>query len=420
MHADTEQSSTARWRRYRSRSTAWVLFAFYLVFPVVVSLLLLLLWLRPGYSPSSIFLGLWISSLIFLPLTLVGTLLAAYRPENRIGWVMLLSGLLWHFSSFGDLFANNPDAFAGLPALWISWLSIWPTNLALGLVLMVLPLLFPNGDLPSPRWKPALWLIAAGLLAWMIGDAFGPEVMNQPAPEAVKIPAVVDFLEQVNPLSIALLIGAMAACVASLVVRFRRARGVERQQLKWITFVGAAIAATFILAGITATLDPGNKGGWLGSLGWYGMFFFTLAGLPVAIGVAVLRYRLYEIDRIINRALVYGALTASLLAVYLALVFGLGTLLQEIVGEDSSLVVAGSTLVVAALVRPLRSRFQSAVDRRFYRHKYDAVKTLETFGDRLRDEIDLTTLIAEVQQVVQETVQPAHVSLWLLPRERRS
>jgi hypothetical protein len=212
---------------------------------------------------------------------------------------------------------------------------------------------------------------------------------------------------------------AFSLAAASLVVRFRRSRGTERQQLKWFAYVGllAAAGLAVAMAQVLFGAQPGEdvEGGWLellGAIGWFTALGAIVLGIPLATGMAILRHRLYDIDVVINRTLVYGVLTATLLLSYLGLVLMLQLALGPLT-EDNGLAIAGSTLGVAALFRPARARIQELVDRRFYRRKYDAAQTIERFGAHLRDEVELDSLSAELRGVVAETMQPAHVSLWL-------
>jgi len=278
--------------------------------------------------------------------------------------------------------------------------------LLLALVLIFMPLLFPDGRLPSRRWLPVLVLAGVGTVMMVVLGALADTLSVNEAPGyEIDNPIGVEGLRNVEDLPVfgvltGLLIFSIVGAGAAVVVRFRRSRGVERQQMKWFVY-----AVALMLLVPTEGFLPGIFGSVaLGAV---------LIGLPTAIGIAVLRHRLYEIDLIINRTLVYGTLTATLVALYLGGIVLLQRVFVTLTGEKSTLAVVASTLVIAALFNPLRRRIQSFIDRRFYRRKYDARKTLEDFSARLRDETDLETLNAHLVGVVAETMQPAHVSLWL-------
>jgi hypothetical protein len=273
---------------------------------------------------------------------------------------------------------------------------------------------YPTGRLPSPRWRPVAWLGALALLLSTIFDAF---LLGQVKASGVPVGE--------NPLGIAaaegvlsLLVGAMfflfiplaLAAQASLVVRFRRARGDERQQLKWLAYAILSFLAYLLLLPAFSLLVFGHGPS---ELVVDLLESVALLAVPVALGVAVLRYRLYDIDRLINRTLVYGALTAVLGAVYAGVVLVLGQLFGGVGGELPSWSVAGATLAAAALFQPARRRIQAAVDRRFNRRKYHAAKTIEVFSTRLRDQVDLDTLSTELLAVVDQTMEPTRASLWL-------
>ncbi len=345
---------------------------------------------------------------------LAGALVASRLPRNPIGWMLLAIGIVLALGAVVDSNLKGPDP----PLRTLSaWLSEWTWYVWLTLAGIFLPLLFPDGRLPSRRWRPALWIGLAALALSVIGAAFMPGELNPD--EEVRVPNPLGFggaaMEGVALAGDLLAGAAFLLAAASLVVRFRRSRGVERQQLKW--FVGAALLALAGLAVAMAQelfgLDPGDGGeaGWLeivGTVAWMTALVAITIAIPAATGVAILRHRLYDIDVVIRRTLVYGALTATLAASYLGTV-----LLAGLALGDSDVAIALSTLAVAALFRPARARIQGAVDHRFYRRRYDAARTLESFGTRLRDEVDLDAVGAELRGVIGETMQPAHVSLWL-------
>jgi hypothetical protein len=341
----------------------------------------------------------------------VGALLVAKRPENAIGWIMAAIALMISISLAGDSYAayvmvtrGQPDALAVVGVLTGSW--YWFAVLAL--VLIYMPLLFPDGRLLSRRWLPIAVLAGIDLLAVIILGALAETLtLNEARGYEIDNPIGIEGLGYVEDLPVfGVLGGVYAVCVvgaaASVVVRFRRSRGVERQQMKWFVYAVAPV--------LLVTTD-----GFLPEIISSVALAAVVIGLPTAIGVAVLRYRLYEIDVLINRTLVYGSLTALLVTTYVGSIVVLQATFRTLTGQDSQLTIVASTLAIAALFNPLRRRIQAFVDRRFYRRKYDAARILEAFGARLRDETDLAELNEELIAVVRETVQPAHASLWLRP-----
>jgi hypothetical protein len=349
----------------------------------------------------------------------VGAIIVARQPYNRVGWLCCAIGFLLGPAFFGQDYAwyaliHEPGS---VPGGWaMAWLGQWPWYLALG-VLSLLLLLFPNGRLVSRRWRPVVWVLAADIAAVWVWAALAPRPLEGRGLETLTNPLGLQQAEAAFRLlaAIAFPIGAMLAVlsVASIVVRFRRAEGVERQQLKWFTY--AAVLVTLLwLVFFAAGLER-----WLPPVLAHIVSEIWLGGIPVAIGIAVLRYRLYDIDRIINRTLVYGALTALLGVVYAGIVLTLGQLFGGLGEDPPSWVVAGATLAVAALFQPARRRIQAVVDRRFNRRKYNATKTVEAFSLRLREEVNLDTLSADLLTVVDQTMQPTRVSLWLRPSTER-
>jgi hypothetical protein len=341
-------------------------------------------------------------SLNFVAFAALGGLLAARRPRNPIGWLLCLAPLSLGISGavtgwYVRAFYAEPGSTAPPEALL--WLANWIWVAGFPPLITALLLLFPDGRLPARRWWPVGALVAAALALMLFGYAFNPG----PLDDFPRVENPLGFAEGLTSAMVelghALLLLSATACGAGLVWRFRRSHGVERQQLKWISTAAGLAVAAFLA---NTVLDQA-----FGVITNFLMLPFLLA-LPAAATVAILRYRLYDLGRIVNRALVYAALTATLAATYLGLVLLLGLTVGE-----SNLAIAVSTLAVAALFRPARGRIQAAVDQRFYRRRYDAARTLEAFGGRLRDEIELEALTADLRRVVGETVQPSHVSVWL-------
>jgi hypothetical protein len=297
------------------------------------------------------------------------------------------------------------------------WMSNWVWILMSGLIVFLL-LLFPNGRLPSNRWRPFAWFSAAVSVVGAILAAIAPDSTPGPNSEANALrslpnPLGIGGLPNLQqPVQVLVLSVALVAAASLVIVRLRNARGIERQQIKWLIYSSAMLSGALILK--DTVFSP--LGGTLWGL-WVGYLLVAVGGLggPIAIGIAILRYRLYEIDTLINRALVYGSLTATLVGLYLIGIVVLQRVFVLLTGQQSTLAVVASTLLIAALFNPLRRRIQRFIDRRFYRRKYDAGKTLEAFSAKLRDETDLEALNHDLVGVVRETMQPAHVTLWLRP-----
>jgi hypothetical protein len=293
----------------------------------------------------------------------------------------------------------------------MSWLGNWAWALGLGLLMTFALLLFPDGRLPSRNWRPVAWLsVVSIVLSGGLGAAWTwPQrslaLLESEVEGLEHAPRLVHGLVQAGG---PLMLGCGLASVVALLLRFRRSRGVERQQLKWFTFAGAVT-----VAGLVLILFP-SQSGWIGPVSPL-VTVPILVSMPVAAGVAILKYRLYDIDRLINRTLVYGLLTALLAGVYAGGVLVLGQVFGGVGKDPPSWAVAGATLAVAALFQPARRRIQAVVDRRFNRRKYNAIKTVEAFSIRLRDELDLDALTAELLAVVDQTIQPTRASLWLRP-----
>jgi hypothetical protein len=335
----------------------------------------------------------------------VGALLAWKRPANPIGWLLSGTGLAYAVGVFGVILMH----FAGTRNLanWLGW--TWLAGIAL---VVYIVLLFPTGALPSRRWRPVAWVAGAALAGWVLGNAFAPTLItNGPAknPVGVHGPAGA-VLTVLGEGSGALIAATGLAAIASLLFRYRRAGTAERAQLKWLVYAGALIVTA--LVGETLAEQVMGQGTATNNL-QNGLLSGALALVPVAIGIAVLRYRLYDIDRIISRTLAYAIVTGLLIGIYAGLVL----LATEVLGIHSAVAVAAATLAAAALFNPVRRRVQHRVDRRFNRARYDADETVAAFATRLKDAVDLDTVRADLATVVQTTLEPAQVWVWTSRRD---
>ncbi|HEY6287748.1 MAG TPA: hypothetical protein VIX20_18930 [Ktedonobacteraceae bacterium] len=356
--------------------------------------------------------------LVLLVFITVGAFIASHRPENPIGWIICAAALIWALSDFALEYGvyGLITAPGALPlGVFVSLFGGVGRGIAWFLIITFLLLLFPNGRLPSSRWRPLAWLIAGLLVAYSLTLLFDPTpFMNVDSRlAAIRNPLGISgtsaLFDHFDTLVIVALFATAIACIASVIVRFRRARGDERQQLKWLAY--GTFLSLLIIAAIIVIMFSNVDIGFLSSA----LFYLPLLIISISAGIAIMRYRLYNIDVLINRTLVYGALTALLALIYFSLVFILQSLVRALAGQISQtpIVIVGSTLVIAALFHPLRQRIQQVIDHRFYRRKYDAARTVEAFSATLRNELDLSQLREHLITVVQETMQPAHVSLWL-------
>jgi hypothetical protein len=343
----------------------------------------------------------------------VGAVIVSRQPHNRIGWLCCAAGLLGVLAAFSGEYARyalGPHGGSLPGGLAMAWLNGWVGTLWAGLVLSFLLLLFPTGRLPSRRWRPVAWACAVCVVALCVMDAVMPgplDASGQPNP--LGIDSARAALERSYGLDLLCFVLLTLLCAGSVVVRFRRAGGAERQQLKWFAAGAGQLAVLIALAlGL-----PGLWNRWVSLTVSDVVFGISFALIPVTIGIAILRYRLYDIDRLIRRTLVYALLTALLAAVYAGLVLSLGEVFGGIGGQPPSWAVAGATLAVAALFQPARQRIQQTVDRRFNRRRYDTTKTIEAFSARLRHHVDLDALSAELLEVVDQTMEPTKASLWL-------
>jgi hypothetical protein len=338
----------------------------------------------------------------------VGAVLADRLPRHPVGWLLLGVGLSVAGSGVADGYARyGLVARPGeLPAArWVAIYSPATTLIGLALVGYVL-LLTPTGSLPSPGWRWWARLAALGPVAFVAALTVGPGLVIPPYDtviDPVALPALAGAVLAAIVAGFFLTVAGLVVGAGSLVARFRRARGVERQQLRWLALAAALTGVGAAVVGVGMAMDATAVPLFAAGI--------CLALLPLATGAAILRYRLYDLDRIISRTLAWGLLTLLLAVGYAAVVLGLGRLLPQ----GSSLAVAGATLAVAAAFQPARRRIQQVVDRRFNRRRHDAAKLIEAFGARLRDQVDLDTLTAEVLAVVDQTMAPTRTSLWLRP-----
>ena len=341
----------------------------------------------------------------------VGALIATRRPGTRIGWVFLAAALVYAV----DLFVNQYADYAMLvrhgtlwPGIWAGWLSdlLWfPANLV---VMVFVFLLFPDGRPPSPRWGFVGWLAAAMCAVEIVAGGLHPGALSSPL-GGYRNPAGIEGADWISEIMIGAFIitlGCWGAALASLVVRYRHGNPVQRAQIRWFT-----LSALLVPASLPAmSLPPAIA---------YPVVVSAMICVPFSVGVAIFRYRLYEIDVIVRRTIIYAMLVASLAVVYLSAITVLGWASRSVTGQSGALAVTVSTLVVAAAFQPLRLRIQAAVDRRFARQRYDAGRALAGLSGRLRERVELEAIEAEVLTLVASTVQPRHVSLWLRDGEHR-
>jgi hypothetical protein len=392
---------------------AWCMCAASLVLTVLGLLLLVTSQLRTGAPVYDYWL---VNTVIAIGFSTVGAVITPRLPrQNPIGWLFCTIGLVGGIRLFAaeyaivTLLAEPGSLPSKLPGgEMLAWVSSWVWVLHLGLFVF-LALLFPDGRPPSARWRPWVWGIGVVVVGATVSVALWPETARgfDPINHPLGTEVATDIINPVETIVYAL--GLIAA--ASLLARLRGSKGVERQQVKWFTYAVAVLATSATLAYVVSEPMGALWLEWVSSV----LVVVGVVGLPVAVGTAILRYHLYNIDLIINRTLVYGALTAVLVVLYFGSIVVLQLLFRTLTGGGSQLVVVASTLAIAALFNPLRHRIQGFIDRRFYRRKYDAAKTLEAFSVKLRDETDLDSLRDDLLGVVRETMQPAHVSLWLRP-----
>jgi hypothetical protein len=395
-------------------AAAWLAWSMCALAVALTALSLLLLLLNFSYPDAYVY-DFWVENTVLpVSFSIIGAIIASRLPTNPLGWLFCAAAFIAavvHLSAEYAIYAllAQPNSLPAGEAL--AWLTSWLWILFIGCIALSL-LLFPDGRLPSSRWRWLAWLSVLLTIAGALWQAFSPGVIVSLGP--IRNPLGIEGLpsaeKPVQNIMFALL---FVATVPTLVLRLRRARGIEHQQIKWPAYTAVMAASGSVL---TYTVSEAIGSRWLEWAGFV-VLMAALASFPVSIGIAIVRYRLYEIDTLINRTLVYGSLTVMLALVYLGGVTATQALFRTFTAQEKQpqLTIVISTLLIAALFNPLRRRVQSFIDRRFYRKKYDARKTLEAFSAKLRDETDLDALSGDLVEVVRETMQPAHVSLWLRP-----
>ena len=411
-------SRTATWLAWSLAGLTVAIFAVAVVFAILASIA----------DPSQLSqlaksAGGFLTILPFFSFPVVGVLIASRRPENWIGWICLVTGLFWTLFFENDMSNAYKLASTGTVTSSVKLDALTQADwvFPIGLLGIYMILLFPDGRLPSRRWRPFVWFAGAVMVLINVTFALAPGPLE--SHPGVQNPFGLEqfpWMTGAAAVTVLLLPLCILASASSLVLRYRRSGTEVREQIKWLAFAASFVGLMYfgtLISGLLLSPESYTTNEtpplWV-SLSQL-LSYVSFASVPIAIGFAVLKYRLYDIEIIINRALVYGPLTITLASLYFGGIVLLQRVFVIITGERSTLAVVASTLLIAALFNPLRRRIQSFIDRRFYRRKYDAAKTLTGFSTRLREETDLDTLNAHLVGVVTETMQPAHVSLWLRP-----
>ncbi|TDW81796.1 hypothetical protein EV137_7806 [Kribbella pratensis] len=390
-----------------ARLLAWSLFGLFVVLAAATPVLVAI---RNGHaSDSLVALGIGFA--------FVGALVASRQPANAVGWLLLTAAVALGLDTCTTVYASRSSSPG---AQWAGWLNSWLLFVWLYVPALFLVLVFPAGRLLSRRWRTVVWLGMGAVTADIVGTAFAPGVLEIPADQPIRNPLgiagpVGDALSWLSGAGELLAAGTLVLGGLSVFLRLRRAHGRERQQVTWFAYICIMALVPFVVLALVSLVVGDDVAPWLNVvqvIAWWSLVALLLIGLPAAIGIAILRHRLYDIDIVINRTLVYATLTLTLGTAYLGSVLLLQLALDPLT-QGSDLAVAMSTLAVAALFRPARRRIQLLVDRRFFRRKYDAARTLQAFGSRLRDQLDVDALGNDLSDVVRETVQPTHVTLWL-------
>jgi hypothetical protein len=393
---------------------AWSLCALTLV---LTAISVILLGLNYSHTSTQLY-GYWSESTVIpIGFSIIGAIIASRLPANPLGWLFCAAAsvsAVAHLSGEYAIYAliAQPDTLPAGKAL--AWLTSWVWILFIGCIALSL-LLFPDGRLPGRRWAWLAWLTVLLTSVGAVWQAFSPGVIDSLG--TIRNPLGYEGLPRANEPVQTMVFALLFVVVApSLTVRMRRARRIERQQIKWPAYTAVMAATGSVL---TYNIAEPIGAPWLEWISFV-IVMVALVCFPTSVGIAIVRYRLYDIDLIINRTLVYGSLTTTLVALYFGVIVVLQGIFVALTGQQSTLAVVASTLLIAALFTPMRRRIQGFIDRRFYRSKYDAAKTLEAFSARLRNETDLDALSDDLVGVVRETMQPTHVSLWLQPDKPRN
>ena len=393
---------------------AWSLCALTLV---LTAISVILLGLNYSHTSTQVY-GYWSESTVIpIGFSIIGAIIASRLPANPLGWLFCAAAsvsAVAHLSGEYAIYAliAQPDTLPEGKAL--AWLTSWVWILFIGCIALSL-LLFPDGRLPGRRWAWLAWLTVLLTSVGAVWQAFSPGVIDSLG--TIRNPLGYEGLPRANePVQIMVFALLFVVVAPSLTVRMRRARRIERQQIKWPAYTAVMAATGSVL---TYNIAEPIGAPWLEWISFV-IVMVALVCFPISVGIAIVRYRLYDIDLIINRTLVYGSLTTTLVALYFGVIVVLQGIFVALTGQQSTLAVVASTLLIAALFTPMRRRIQGFIDRRFYRSKYDAAKTLEAFSARLRNETDLDALSDDLVGVVRETMQPTHVSLWLQPDKPRN
>ncbi|CAN5532564.1 hypothetical protein BH20ACT23_BH20ACT23_25690 [soil metagenome] len=397
--------------KWRPAPFAWFLFALNLAGLLTTS------YIANFVEESSEVFNLITFASFVLACAVLGALVAAKRATNPIGWILSLVASFGVVAALVSAYIEAHPTTVGAPGSLADWVGSFIWTLTFAPMIFVIQL-FPTGRPLARRWVPALWLTGAGIACAVVAYAFAPGPMTNsidPALNPFGIESLRGQLRFLSGVGGALIVASVVLAVLSLILRFRRSVNVERQQMKWFAYAGMVVLGALVIQIAVFTIVPETDTAVDIS---NALFSLTITSIPITLGVAVLRYRLYDIDRIISRTLAYGLVSTILIGAYLLAVLALQSVLP--LNDDSPAIVAASTLAVVAAFGPLRTRIQSQVDKRFNRSRYDAQVTIDEFSTRLREQIDLDRLNDQLVSAVDRTMQPSHVSVWLSDSKGRS